>query len=155
MDELACHRHSPLLGKMKAGGCAHFGVHEGRIFAFSASQSRKALPGPAREISKKTKLFIMLTQFMYTAMEMALTPCHAQGNGVAAYRLYCLNDRHEIVHREDYDADDDYIAIALAEARFPSRECELWELGRKVATIEPKKPSSIMGQSQDLQPGGR
>lgn len=54
---------------------------------------------------------------------------------MASYRLFCLDEGGHIRERHDFDADDDNDAVAFARARFPTSDCELWELGRKVALV--------------------
>jgi hypothetical protein len=59
------------------------------------------------------------------------------GVALAGYRLFCLDDGGHIVDRRDFDAEDDEAAIAAARADCPHSRSELWELGRRVALIEP------------------
>ena len=54
---------------------------------------------------------------------------------MAGYRLFCLDEGGHIVDRHDFDAEDDAAAIALAQATWSDTDCEIWELGRRVATI--------------------
>jgi hypothetical protein len=54
---------------------------------------------------------------------------------MAVYRLFCLDRDGHIFHREDFDSADDPAAIAFARTKFPGDDCELWELGRRVALI--------------------
>jgi hypothetical protein len=58
---------------------------------------------------------------------------------MATYRLFCIDDGNHITVRQDFDADDDAEAIAFAETNYPGRNCEIWELGRKVAEIAIKR----------------
>lgn len=56
------------------------------------------------------------------------------------YRLYCSDKHGHILHRYDFEAEDDGAAIKVAcEREHPQLACEVWELGRKVATL-PAKP---------------
>jgi hypothetical protein len=61
---------------------------------------------------------------------------------VAGFRLFCLDKNGHIVDRHDFDAEDDDAAIAVARATYTHSLCELWELGRRVAVIEPLKNAS-------------
>lgn len=61
---------------------------------------------------------------------------------MASYRLFCLDGGGHIEHRRDFDADGDDEAIAIARATFPGSDCEIWELGRKVALIPALKNAS-------------
>lgn len=55
------------------------------------------------------------------------------------YRLYCLDKRGHILHRFDFEAADDTEALRIASEReHPQLACEVWELGRKIATLPPK-----------------
>ncbi|WP_046348129.1 hypothetical protein [Sphingomonas changbaiensis] len=61
---------------------------------------------------------------------------------MAGYRLFCLDEGGHISDRRDFDADDDDAAIAFARATYAHSNCELWELGRRVALIAPLKNAS-------------
>jgi hypothetical protein len=54
---------------------------------------------------------------------------------VPDYRLFCLDEKNRIQHREDFEADDDVAAVAHARERYPTTGYEIWELGRLVARI--------------------
>ncbi|HEU4967847.1 hypothetical protein, partial [Sphingomonas sp.] len=61
---------------------------------------------------------------------------------MAGYRLFCLDEGGHIVDRVDFDAGDDDAAITIARKTFGHSRSELWELGRRVALIEPLKNAS-------------
>jgi hypothetical protein len=55
------------------------------------------------------------------------------------YRLYCLDKHGHILQRHDIAAADDIEALRIASDRTdPHLACEVWELGRKIATLPPK-----------------
>ena len=58
------------------------------------------------------------------------------------YRLYCLDRERHITARTDIEAADDEAAIQYARDHHPDDDCELWELGRKVAVIARSTDSS-------------
>jgi hypothetical protein len=68
------------------------------------------------------------------------------------YRLYCLDKKGRITERLDFVAQDDATAIQHARDKHPDADCEIWELGRKVAAVPSDGPvqliEAIMG------PGG-
>ena len=52
------------------------------------------------------------------------------------YRLYCLDEKRRILDRHDFEAADDDEALAIASKReHPHLACEVWELGRLIATL--------------------
>jgi hypothetical protein len=63
------------------------------------------------------------------------------------YRLYCLDKKGRILKRHDFEAASDTDALKIASEREdPHLGCEVWELGRKIATLPPK---TIADQSPD------
>jgi hypothetical protein len=57
------------------------------------------------------------------------------------YRLYCLNDAGKFSKAHEIPARSDEEALALAKDMKLPVWCELWEKGRKVATLEPHRAS--------------
>lgn len=55
---------------------------------------------------------------------------------MATYRLYCLNERQEIVASHWVRAGTDEEAIALVKKEHSTSRCELWLEKRLVAKIE-------------------
>jgi hypothetical protein len=52
------------------------------------------------------------------------------------YRLYCLDKFGRIIKRHDYEAAHDTEALTLANEREDRHlKWEVWELGRKIATL--------------------
>ncbi|HYX46645.1 MAG TPA: hypothetical protein VE820_07475 [Sphingomicrobium sp.] len=55
------------------------------------------------------------------------------------YRLYCVNDRGNFTQVDEIEAPGDAEAIMIAKAKKKPVKCELWEHGRKVATLDAHK----------------
>jgi len=55
------------------------------------------------------------------------------------YRLYCLDGANRFTRAHDILAPDDEAAVDIALAMKLPVKCELWERGRKVATLEPHR----------------
>ena len=51
------------------------------------------------------------------------------------YRLYCVDGNGRITGRTEFDAMNDAAAIQYARDHHPDSDCEIWELGRKVAFV--------------------
>jgi hypothetical protein len=51
------------------------------------------------------------------------------------YRIFCLDGQTHIVDRYDIECADDESAIRFARGHFPKAACEVWELGRRVASL--------------------
>ncbi|WP_046348068.1 hypothetical protein [Sphingomonas changbaiensis] len=60
------------------------------------------------------------------------------------YRLYCLDRDKHITARADIEADTDAAAIQYARDNHPGDDCEIWELGRRVAVIARDTGSSAV-----------
>ena len=59
----------------------------------------------------------------------------AYSDGMAEYRLYCLNDNGMSVAAEWIEASGDSEAIQHAKALQGLRQCEVWQGSRLVATL--------------------
>jgi hypothetical protein len=55
---------------------------------------------------------------------------------VATYRLYCLDEREEIIASHWIRAATDQDAIELVKKEHPASKCELWFEKRLVASFE-------------------
>jgi hypothetical protein len=66
------------------------------------------------------------------------------GVGVRDYRLFRLDESNHVIHRADFEAENDTAAVAYAREHHPNSACELWELGRKVAVISVRGKLTFM-----------
>lgn len=55
---------------------------------------------------------------------------------VAGYRLYCLDGACKVASAEWIEADDDTVAINIAQERHDGYECEVWQGTRLVARLD-------------------
>ena len=53
------------------------------------------------------------------------------------YRLFCLDDDMHIRHHQEYEAESDAAAIAVAASDFHELNREIWQSQRKVAVVPP------------------
>lgn len=54
---------------------------------------------------------------------------------MGTYRLYCLNDKREVVAAHWIDAASDEEAVNVAKTRHPDATCEVWRGTMLVATV--------------------
>ena len=56
-----------------------------------------------------------------------------------AYRCYRLDGVGHLQNAEWFEAASDDAAISLAEVKYPEALCEIWQGGRLVAKVSPKR----------------
>jgi hypothetical protein len=62
---------------------------------------------------------------------------HVRGwQGMADYRLYCLDGADKVSSAEWVRADDDEAAIEVSRGRHPGKNCELWMGARLIAKLD-------------------
>ena len=69
------------------------------------------------------------------------------------YRMYCLDRDRRITQRHDFAAEDDAAAIQHTRDSHPDVDCEIWELGRKIALVPRDGPVKLIDAI--LEPSGR